>query len=75
MIKQSVLKQVKKGEWVKAKFCIRERRDIIIIVIIVLSYLSDVIFSNLIYLTYLIKLKVPMKRIFFLRKLWEIVLI
>ena len=38
-------------EWKKAKFYIGERGDIIIIVIIVLSYLSYVIYSNLIYLT------------------------
>ena len=52
MIKQSVLKQVKRGrELVKAKFYVGERGNIIIIVIIVLSYFSYVIFCNLIYLT------------------------
>ena len=56
MIKQSVLKQVKKGgggesEWVKAKLYVGERGDTTIIVIIVLSYLSYMIFSDLIYLT------------------------
>ena len=52
MIKESVLKQVKKrGEWVKAEFYIGERGDITIIVKIVLSSFSHVIFSYLIYLT------------------------
>ena len=51
MIKQSVLKQAKRGrKWVKAKFYIGEREDIIIIVKIALSHLSYVIFSDLIYL-------------------------
>ena len=60
MIKQSVLKQIKKEEGVGKRqnsIYIGEMRDIIIIVIFVLSYLPYVIFSNLIYLTYLIKLK------------------
>ena len=56
MIKQSVLKQFKKGGGGggggvgKGKF-LYWRGEIIIIVIIVLSYLSYVKFSNLIYLT------------------------
>ena len=52
MIKQSVLKQVKRREGVgKAKFYIGETGDIIITVIVVLSHLYYVIFSNFIYLT------------------------
>ena len=56
MIKQSVLKQARKGALeggggggLKAKFYIGERVDIIIIGIIVLSYFSYAIFSDLIF--------------------------